>query len=130
MAGVRLPSSNSSVFSSYETGLSAGVHLDVSCTALRTDSRDWPCRAAVKTKVHSRPQNHFLAIFLSAWGVRHLLLTIAVAPRPITPDFFPVFLRSSYRLEILCTILHLRRETRQSPGGFQAFGQAFRLEGY
>ena len=40
-------------------GLSAGVQVEVSARALRTDSRDWPCRAAVeRLATNSTLQNH------------------------------------------------------------------------
>src|SRR5262245_41587088 len=62
MVGPRFLSRLSIVFSSYATGLSVGDHFDVCSTALRRDSRDWPCRAAVAKQVNSRLQNHFRVI--------------------------------------------------------------------
>src|SRR5262245_64089875 len=62
MAGARRPTRSWISFSLYEAGLSAGVHA-VWPRAFRTDSRDWPCRAAASVSVSSALQNHCLIIF-------------------------------------------------------------------
>src|SRR5438874_3893440 len=62
MAGAWRPTRSSIFFLSYAVGLSTGAQSEDWARAFRTESRDWPCRAAVSVSANSALQNHFLII--------------------------------------------------------------------